>query len=78
MKASRSDYSGLAFDAEVPPGSLFIEQEEWRHDKYKPKIRIFSPFLTYSESSPASSLPSICLSSQSLVNPDLSQRNTAL
>jgi len=44
MKASRSDYSGLAFDAEVLPGSLFIEQEEWRHDKYKPKIRIFSDF----------------------------------
>ena len=44
MKASRSDYSGLAFDVEVLPGSLFIEQEEWRHANYKPKIIIFSDF----------------------------------
>lgn len=41
-KRARSDCSGLAFDVEVLPGRLFIEQEEWRHDKCKPKIKIFS------------------------------------
>lgn len=41
MKSARNDCSGLAFDAEVLPGRLFIEQEEWRHDECKPKIRIF-------------------------------------